>query len=127
MPCTPTTDRVGRRCVAQVMANNQATVIGRVKMRPPSERTGWGKRSHLSYLSLMPETLFSYCLTIGCREFLIEITRDGVIHWDDYQQRRRMRNPDERHLELEAFGSLNVVVFGKMLTAHGETEHGDMQ
>ena len=32
-----------------------------------------------------------------------------------------------RHLELEAFGSLNAVVFGKMLTAHGEIEHGDLQ
>lgn len=51
----------------------------------------------------MSDTLFSYCLAIGSREFLIEVTSDGLIHWDDYQQRRRMRNPDERHLELEAF------------------------
>lgn len=27
-----------------------------------------------------------------------------------------------RHLELEAFGSLNTEVFGKMLTAHGVTQ-----
>ena len=27
-----------------------------------------------------------------------------------------------RHLELEAFGSLNTAVFGKMLTAHGDME-----
>ncbi len=32
-----------------------------------------------------------------------------------------------RHLELEAFGSLNTEVFGKMLTAHGVIEHGDVQ
>ena len=51
----------------------------------------------------MPDTVFSYCLAIGSREFLIEVTRDGFIHWDDYQQRRRLRNPDERHLELDAF------------------------
>lgn len=31
-----------------------------------------------------------------------------------------------RHLELEAFGSLNTEVFGKMLTAHGETGHGEI-
>ena len=30
-----------------------------------------------------------------------------------------------RHLELEAFGSLNTEVFAKMLTAHGEAGHGD--
>jgi len=38
--------------------------------------------------------LFSYCLTIGGREFAIQVTHDGVIHWDDYQQRRRSRDAD---------------------------------
>lgn len=38
----PTTERTGKRCVAQAIANSHAMVIGRVNMRPPSDRTGWG-------------------------------------------------------------------------------------
>ncbi len=49
----------------------------------------------------MSESLFCYCLKIAGREFLIEITRDGAIHWDDYQERRRVRSPAERHLEIK--------------------------
>jgi len=50
----------------------------------------------------MDERLFSYCLQIADREFMIQVTRDGFIHWDDYQHRRRVRNPAERGLELHA-------------------------
>lgn len=35
------------------------------------------------------QPLFSYCLCIGGREFFIQVTEDGTIHWDDYQERRR--------------------------------------
>lgn len=51
----------------------------------------------------MSETLFCYCLQIADREFLIEVTRNGLIHWDDYQARRRTRSPAEQHLEIKAF------------------------
>ena len=51
----------------------------------------------------MNEPLFCYCLKIADREFLIEVTHDGFIHWDDYQERRRARGPAEQHLELKAF------------------------
>ena len=39
----------------------------------------------------LDEPLFCYCLEIGEREFAIRVTREGVIHWDDYQERRRAR------------------------------------
>lgn len=48
------------------------------------------------------QPLFCYCLAIADREFLIEVTRGGSIHWDDYKQRRRMRSDDDRALELQA-------------------------
>lgn len=51
----------------------------------------------------MNEPLFCYCLQIADHEFLIEVTRDGTIHWDDYQARRRARSPAEQHLEIKAF------------------------
>jgi len=51
----------------------------------------------------MSEPLFCYCLQIANREFLIEVTHDGSIYWDDYQARRRARGPTEHHLEIEAF------------------------
>lgn len=50
----------------------------------------------------MDDILFSYCLQLGDREFLITVTRDGTIHWDDYKQRRRLRSDDDRALELHA-------------------------
>jgi hypothetical protein len=50
----------------------------------------------------MSEALFSYCLMVARREFLIEVTHDGFIFWDDYQERRRSRNPQDRHLEIQA-------------------------
>jgi len=50
----------------------------------------------------MSEPLFCYCLQIANREFLIEVAHDGVIYWDDYQTRRRLRNPGDRHLEIGA-------------------------
>lgn len=37
------------------------------------------------------QPLFCYCLGVGQREFAIRVTPDGVIHWDDYQQRRSSR------------------------------------
>ncbi len=50
--------------------------------------------------------LVCYCLQIAGREFLIKVTHDGFIHWDDYQERRRLRHPTERSLEIKAiFGS----------------------
>jgi hypothetical protein len=51
----------------------------------------------------MSEPLFCYCLEIAGREFLIEVSHEGVTYWDDYQMRRRLRNPAERHLEIGAF------------------------
>jgi hypothetical protein len=39
----------------------------------------------------MSEPLFWYCLQIAYLEFLIEVAQDGIIHWDDYQTRRRLR------------------------------------
>ena len=37
------------------------------------------------------QPLFCYCLSVGGREFAIQVMHGGVIHWDDYQQRRRSR------------------------------------
>jgi hypothetical protein len=45
--------------------------------------------------------LFSYCLDLGDREFLIAVTRDGFIHWDDYMQRRRQRHEEDKDLEIQ--------------------------
>ncbi len=57
------------------------------------------------------------------------IGRDESFHltsWSD--GRLTLDDPATgRHLELEAFGSLNTEVFGKMLMAHGETVHGDTE
>ena len=46
--------------------------------------------------------LFSYCLDFGNREFTIHVTHDGIIHWDDYMQRRRQRPEDDKYLEIES-------------------------
>lgn len=40
------------------------------------------------------QPLFCYCLIVGEREFAIQVTHGGVIHWDDYQERRRSRGID---------------------------------
>lgn len=37
------------------------------------------------------QPLFCYCLGVGEREFAVWVIQDGVIHWDDYQQRRASR------------------------------------
>lgn len=50
----------------------------------------------------MSALLFCYCLTIADREFLIQVTREGMIHWDDYKQRRQLRSDNDRALELHA-------------------------
>lgn len=49
----------------------------------------------------MNEPLFCYCLQIADREFLIEVAQDGIIHWDDYQTRRRLRGAEDRYLEMK--------------------------
>lgn len=49
----------------------------------------------------MSEPLFCYCLQIADREFLIEVAHDGIIYWDDYQMRRRLRGADDRYLEIK--------------------------
>lgn len=49
----------------------------------------------------MSEPLFCYCLQIADREFLIEVAQDGIIHWDDYQTRRRLRGVEDRYLEMK--------------------------
>ncbi len=49
----------------------------------------------------MSEPLFCYCLQIADREFLIEVAQDGIIHWDDYQTRRRLRGAGDRYLEMK--------------------------
>lgn len=51
---------------------------------------------------VMPDRLFSYCIEIASREFMIAVTCDGTIRWDDYKQRRRQRSDDDRALELHA-------------------------
>jgi len=43
------------------------------------------------------QPLFCYCLTVGAREFAIQVTHGGVIHWDDYQERRRSRGAVTQH------------------------------
>jgi len=42
------------------------------------------------------QPLFCYCLTVGKRELAIQVTHDGVIHWDDYQEGRRSRDAAAR-------------------------------
>lgn len=49
----------------------------------------------------MSEPLFCYCLQIVDREFLIEVAQDGIIYWDDYQTRRRLRGAGDRYLEIK--------------------------
>jgi hypothetical protein len=49
----------------------------------------------------MSEPLFCYCLQIADREFLIEVAHDGIIYWDDYQTRRRLRGAEDRYLEMK--------------------------
>ena len=50
--------------------------------------------------------LFCYCLEVQDRELRIFVSHDGHIHWEDYQEARRNRNPDDRYLELDTvFGS----------------------
>lgn len=49
----------------------------------------------------MSEPLFCYCLQIADREFLIEVAHDGIIYWDDYQTRRRLRGAADRYLEIK--------------------------
>lgn len=48
----------------------------------------------------MSEPLFCYCLQIVDREFLIQVAHDGIIYWDDYKMRHRLRGPSDQHLEI---------------------------
>ncbi len=50
----------------------------------------------------MNEPLFCYCLKIADREFLLEVTHDGIIYWDDYQTRRSLRGEEDRYLEIKS-------------------------
>ena len=43
------------------------------------------------------QPLFCYCLTIDGREFAIQVTHEGVIQWDDYQERGRARAVTMQH------------------------------
>lgn len=53
--------------------------------------------------------LFSYCIDFGNREFSITVTREGLVHWDDYLQRRRQRPKDNKYLEMQTMlGSARV-------------------
>lgn len=56
----------------------------------------------ITTLAAMPEPLFSYSFEIAGREFLIAVNSDGIIHWDDYQTRRRVRSQADRNLEVKA-------------------------
>ena len=49
----------------------------------------------------MSEPLFSYCLQIADREFLIQVAHDGIICWDDYKMRHRLRGPSDQYLEIQ--------------------------
>lgn len=49
------------------------------------------------------EPLFCYCLTIGGREFAVQVSHDGFILWDDYQMRREA---------MDSAGRLPTVVGG---------------
>ena len=43
------------------------------------------------------QPLFCYGLTIAGREFAIQVTHQDMIHWDDYQERRRSRSTGMQH------------------------------
>lgn len=49
------------------------------------------------------EPLFCYCLAIGGREFVVQVSHDGHLLWDDYQKRRE---------DLDSTGKLPPVVGG---------------
>ena len=49
----------------------------------------------------MSEPLFCYCLQIADREFLIQVAHDGIIYWDDYKMRHRLRGPSDQYLEMQ--------------------------
>ena len=55
----------------------------------------------LATLATMSEPLFCYCLQIADREFLIQVAHDGIIYWDDYKMRHRLRGTSDRHLEIQ--------------------------
>jgi hypothetical protein len=44
-----------------------------------------------------------YALEVVGREFLLAINSDGSSQWDDHSERRRIRHPRDRFLELAAF------------------------
>ena len=55
----------------------------------------------LATLAAMSEPLFCYCLQIADREFLIQVAHDGIIYWDDYKMRHRLRGTSDQHLEIQ--------------------------
>lgn len=50
----------------------------------------------------MSDYVFCYCMDFGPREFLITVTEDGMIHWDDVNQRRKIRGEADQGLEIRA-------------------------
>ena len=55
----------------------------------------------LATLAAMSEPLFCYCLQIADREFLVQVAHDGIIYWDDYKMRHRLRGTSDQHLEIQ--------------------------
>jgi len=47
--------------------------------------------------------ILHYALLVAGREFLLTIHADGSSHWDDHSERRNLRHPRDRYLELAAF------------------------
>ena len=55
----------------------------------------------IATLVKMSAPLFCYCLQIADREFLIQVAHDGIIYWDDYKMRHRVRGPADQYLEIQ--------------------------
>lgn len=51
-----------------------------------------------------PQTLpiFYYLIEIEDKEFPLVIMPDGMSQWEDHDERRKTRHPQDRHLELQA-------------------------
>lgn len=49
------------------------------------------------------EYLFCHCLTVHGREFLIHVSCDGKMHWDDYASRQALRISESEDLEAAWF------------------------
>jgi hypothetical protein len=92
---------IGRWVASWVVLNSGGgasafSFIGASPLQMPNESA--------QFLAMQPSdpVIFSYCLDFGNREFFITVTRDGIIHWDDYMQRRKHRPEEDKRLELQA-------------------------